>query len=190
MVSQIRNTMTDKDTDKDHVFSRFQDGPSASTERREQRIIPRRGGALGSQVVEVVHVRSGGALRADKKPPSRTGFGVRAATWEDGFPTREAVRDSAPTDLPKTTPAQQNAHVMPMWERRGTPEESRPSDRAPARSAKRATASTNVLRKSTAQRRVADPFDAHDDGANCLRCGYVIEPERDRRDLMTCAACG
>jgi hypothetical protein len=40
------------------------------------------------------------------------------------------------------------------------------------------------------ERRVADPFDAHDDGANCLRCGYVVEPAREKRGLMTCAACG
>jgi hypothetical protein len=39
-------------------------------------------------------------------------------------------------------------------------------------------------------RRVADPFDPADDGANCLRCGYVIEPARERRGLMTCAECG
>jgi hypothetical protein len=39
-------------------------------------------------------------------------------------------------------------------------------------------------------RRVADPFDANDDGANCLRCGYAVEPARERRGLMTCAGCG
>jgi hypothetical protein len=39
-------------------------------------------------------------------------------------------------------------------------------------------------------RRVADPFDANDEGANCLRCGYVVERARERRGLMTCAECG
>jgi hypothetical protein len=37
---------------------------------------------------------------------------------------------------------------------------------------------------------VADPFDAADDRANCLRCGYAIQPARERRGLMTCAGCG
>jgi hypothetical protein len=41
-----------------------------------------------------------------------------------------------------------------------------------------------------AVRRVADPFDADDDRANCLRCGYAIERARERRGLMTCAECG
>ena len=116
----------------------------------------------------------------------------RAATWEDGFPTREAVRDLFSADRPETAPAQPATHVMPMWERAVAPEESRsPSpDRAPARSARHATTDAADPLKSTAQRRVADPFNAQDDGANCLRCGYVIEPERDQRGLMTCAACG
>lgn len=38
-------------------------------------------------------------------------------------------------------------------------------------------------------RRVADPFDTADDGANCLRCGYAVEPEREARGLLTCAVC-
>jgi hypothetical protein len=38
-------------------------------------------------------------------------------------------------------------------------------------------------------RGVADPFDASDDGANCLCCGYAIQPARERRGLMTCAGC-
>jgi len=40
-----------------------------------------------------------------------------------------------------------------------------------------------------AVRRFADPF-ADDDGANCLRCGYLVEPAREKRGLMTCSACG
>uniref|UniRef100_UPI001E36BC7C hypothetical protein n=1 Tax=Neoroseomonas rubea TaxID=2748666 RepID=UPI001E36BC7C len=38
-------------------------------------------------------------------------------------------------------------------------------------------------------RPVADPFDTTDDGANCLRCGYLVEPARERRGLLTCAGC-
>lgn len=40
------------------------------------------------------------------------------------------------------------------------------------------------------ERRFADPFAAEDTGANCLRCGYLVEPTRERRGLMTCASCG
>jgi hypothetical protein len=40
------------------------------------------------------------------------------------------------------------------------------------------------------ERRFADPFTDGDDGANCLRCGYLVEPAREKRGLLTCAACG
>jgi hypothetical protein len=43
--------------------------------------------------------------------------------------------------------------------------------------------------KKTA-RHFADPFAAGDDGANCMRCGYLVEPVREKRGLLTCAACG
>ena len=39
-------------------------------------------------------------------------------------------------------------------------------------------------------RRVADPFDAEDDGANCMRCGYAVEAVREKRGLLTCGRCG
>jgi hypothetical protein len=39
-------------------------------------------------------------------------------------------------------------------------------------------------------RRVADPLGPNDNGANCLRRGYLIEPARERRGLLTCSACG
>jgi hypothetical protein len=39
-------------------------------------------------------------------------------------------------------------------------------------------------------RRVADPFNASDDGANCMRCGYAVEPAREKRGLMICSECG
>ncbi|MDO9714295.1 hypothetical protein [Paracraurococcus lichenis] len=39
-------------------------------------------------------------------------------------------------------------------------------------------------------RSFADPFAGEDDGANCLRCGYLVEAAREKRGLLTCAACG
>jgi hypothetical protein len=40
------------------------------------------------------------------------------------------------------------------------------------------------------RRRVADPFDIDDHGANCIRCGYAIASAREKRGLTTCAGCG
>ncbi|TDH58003.1 hypothetical protein E2C06_34885 [Dankookia rubra] len=39
-------------------------------------------------------------------------------------------------------------------------------------------------------RSYADPFAEDDDGANCIRCGYLVEPAREKRGLLTCAGCG
>ncbi|GGJ40682.1 hypothetical protein [Neoroseomonas lacus] len=72
--------------DKDHVFARFKDDKPASADRRETLTIPRRAGTPGSRSVEVVHVRSGGAVR-DR--PQRQDQNVRAATWDGGFPTKQ-----------------------------------------------------------------------------------------------------
>ena len=43
---------------------------------------------------------------------------------------------------------------------------------------------------SAPARHIADPFNADDDRANCMRCGYAIDPGRESRGLMTCAPCG
>ena len=42
----------------------------------------------------------------------------------------------------------------------------------------------------TRERAFADPFATEDTGANCFRCGYLVEPAREKRGLMTCAGCG
>jgi len=44
-------------------------------------------------------------------------------------------------------------------------------------------------RSSQQTRAIADPFNPDDDRANCLRCGYAVEPGREVRGLTTCAAC-
>ncbi len=43
--------------------------------------------------------------------------------------------------------------------------------------------------KPVAGRAFADPFAAEDTGANCIRCGYLVEPEREKRGLLTCHQC-
>ena len=205
--------------DKDHVFARFKDDKTAHSDRRETLTIPRRAGALGSRSVEVVHVRSGGAVR-DR--PQRQDQYVRAATWDGGFPTKQTPRASMPIEPTAPEAAEPVTHVMPAWEPaateahaaaaeehaavprrgRGRPRKHPVSESAAATAdamrAKEAVVVSGLdlrrLRKQTASstlpRHVADPFDTSDDGANCMRCGYAIERAREKRGLMTCSGCG
>jgi hypothetical protein len=159
----------------DRVFARLGAKKPASEERRETVNVPRRGTA-GSRVVEVVHVRSG-AERADA---GRSGGRVRAATWSDGFPARVAAAPPPEPPAPPAAPAP-TAHVMPGWQ--PAPAKVAP----PVRETRPRGDGPRPARD--AARRVADPFDTADDGANCLRCGYAVEPEREARGLLTCAAC-
>src|SRR4051794_28715074 len=81
-------------------------------------------------------------------------------------------------------------HVMPMW----VPSQPQPVPPAPkldkvageaemARHRRRRTPRQAVSK--VAVRRFADPF-ADEDGANCIRCGYLVVPVREKRDLLTC----
>jgi hypothetical protein len=165
-------------SDIDRVFARLGGGQSAANEQREQRRIPRKGGAPGSRVVEVVRLApSGGTARAAQRPDVH----LRAQSWEDGFPAQPPRPSAAPAGPPAAEAPAPTVHVMPMWER-SSPEPATARDE-PRKGPARRKAETPV-------RRVADPFDPEDDGANCLRCGYAIEPVREARGLMTCAACG
>ena len=235
--------------DKDHVFACFKDDKPASAGRRETLTIPRRAGAPGTRSVEVVHVRSGGALR-DR--PQRQDQYVRAASWDGGFPTKQTTRAPMPTMLAAPEAAEPVTHVMPAWEPPAAEADAAPAEE-PFVAARRgrgrprklpiglpvaATASTALAEEpatprrgrgrprkqlasepaaatagtaraekaavlpshdqgrprkqpaSTPARRVADPFNASDDGANCMRCGYAIEAAREKRGLMTCSECG
>jgi len=162
----------------DRVFARFQHGRSPSADRREVRTVPGRG-TRGNRVVEVVHRRSGSPA-ASGAPARQAGASLRAATWDEGFPARQAPQPPPPEPPPTVAAVEPTIHVMPAWEP-ATPvaaEAPMPPPAAPP------------ARRATASRPVADPFDAADEGANCLRCGYLVEPARERRGLMTCAACG
>ncbi len=205
--------------DKDHVFARFKDDKPVGSIDVRLLTIPRRAGATGSRAVEVVHVRSGGAAKA---APQRVDPRVRAASWEAGFPAKQAV--AAYTFVEPAIPeaAVPIAHVMPAWESAVTAVTAAPRGEAPVSVAPRGQgrprahppqepataemAAGAVVERVAASRRgpgrphkaianaparhVADPFDASDDGANCMLCGYVIEPPREKRGLMTCAGCG
>jgi hypothetical protein len=205
--------------DKDRVFARFKDDRPEPADRRETLSIPRRSGAGGSRVVEVVHIRSGGAMR---ERPQRVTAHVRAASWDGGFPAKRPVVAPIPTEPTNVEAVTPTAHVMPAWElpvavvvkppqpvatvvapARGRGRPRKHAVREPAAAevpAALAEEQIAVSRRGSGQprktiagasaRRIADPFDADDDLANCMRCGYAIEPEREKRGLMTCSECG
>ncbi|MGG5819098.1 hypothetical protein [Falsiroseomonas sp. HW251] len=178
----------------DRVFARFRDDKSRTAERREQRSISQRGshGTQTSRTVEVVHVRSG--ARSRQVDPSRApSFGVRSASWDDGFPARDAP--PAFPGAPKPAVAAAVAptfHVMPARSPSVPASEAAPvaPDSEPVVEGRRSRGRPRKQPVVAPARRVADPFDANDVGANCLRCGYVVEPAREKHGLMTCAACG
>jgi hypothetical protein len=180
-------------SDIDRVFAQLGGKRSSDGDQRELRRIPRKGSAAGSRVVEVVRLPAKGA--ASPGGASRqTDYRLRAATWDDGFPAKSApapsifspppAADAPPPIAPPLAPPV--VHVMPGWAPSSVEPQTRP---APAADATPRAARTRRTVPAVS-RRVADPFDAADDVANCLRCGYVVEPSRERRGLMTCAACG
>lgn len=173
----------------DDVFARFRgDDRPPSADRREVRNIPQRG-ARASRTVDVLHVRSGATGRATGEP-RQPSFGMRAAAWEDGFPARKAPQLPSAPPPPADAPAEPTIHVMPAWQPASTRAEgvTPAPETEPARTHRASPAARRQPGASPA-RRVADPFDANDDRANCLRCGYAVERARERRGLMTCAGC-
>jgi hypothetical protein len=172
----------------DRVFARFRDEKSLTNDRREVRRIPQRGTG-GSRTVEVVHVRSGATARPSARP-HQPSFGVRAAAWEDGFPARQVVTAAALVE-PEVETTKPIAHLMPPRTSVAANAEAAPLPHiqealTPVR---RGRGRPRKLAVAPPTRHVADPFNADDDGANCLRCGYAIEPAREKRGLMTCAGC-
>jgi hypothetical protein len=181
--------------DHDHVFARFHDNHAPSEPRHELLSIRRKGSSQSSRTVEVVHVRSG--KTPSKKDQPAQAAGVRAATWTEGFPIKTAPVRS-PFDMPPEIEAPQpTVHVMPMWEPSQAEPEAAPPQEAGLReqvsAPKVSTTKVGGRRRQAAgltPGSSADPFDLDDDGANCLRCGYRVEPARERRALLTCAKCG
>jgi hypothetical protein len=146
-------------------------------------------------VVEVVHVQRDRA-QPGGGPPRIDPRNAHAETWPEGFRAKPAQPLPAP-DIADTVPAAAppTVHVMPMWE----PSSPQPAELAvPPEAPAAATAVAGRRKPRTPKapasqgttRRFADPFAAADDGANCLRCGYLVELLQERRGLMTCATCG
>lgn len=171
--------------DIDHVFARFHDNHVSSPHpQRELLSIPRKGSSNSSRTVEVVHVRSGLLTKSEQRPKPAS---AREAARFDEFPAkRDHGLAQAEAAAPPKMPQQPTVHIMPMWQ---------PSETE-------ATADASTVAKAEDQLRVrgrgrppkassssADPFNADDDGANCMRCGYVVEAAREKRGMMTCAKC-
>jgi hypothetical protein len=167
---------------------------------REKRHIvtaPRRSGpgAGKSRVVEVVHVRRDGA-RPVEDHPRPAPWNLRAETWPADLRAKPA-QPLPPQDIQPVAPepAPPVVHVMPMWE--PSPPQPKPPlmepDEAsvePAMPGQCRPRAPKARTPTSTVRHFADPFADDDSGANCLRCGYLVEPSRERRGLLTCAACG
>ena len=185
-------------SEADRVFSRHQQ-PSAAPASQDRQVIvsaPRRNsaGIAKSRVVEVVHVsRAGSRQPADEaRPPTRH---VHAETWPDGFHARSAA-PLPPRALQPAAPepAAPVGHFMPGWQPLLQPAapEADPVEApvaAPAVRRRKLRAAKPAM-PTAASRPFADPFTGEDGGANCYRCGYLVEPTRDARGLTTCAKCG
>jgi hypothetical protein len=80
---------------------------------------------------------------------------------------------------------------MPGWEPLLAPvQPTEPADKIPAGIRPRVARPERPENQPISSRRAfADPFAAEDSGANCIRCGYLVTPAREKRGLMTCTRC-
>jgi hypothetical protein len=175
--------------DRDHVFARFKDNKPASAERREKLTIPGRGSTSSSRSVEVVHARLS-AVSTAKEGARRLRPPATSDRWESGLAVQQATRDRLAVEPDLVQAAKPTIHVMPAWEPTPVAAEVASSTGAEALVVEAVPVIDKGSRRTgKARRRVADPFDPADDGANCLHCGYVIERARDKRGLVTCVGC-
>jgi hypothetical protein len=187
-------------SEEDRVFPRRREELGAQSSHREQRLVlsaRRRNGAAGgrSRVVEVVHVRRSGPRPVEDRPRPAP-WSVRAEVWPEGFRAKPAS-PLPPQDLQPVAPepAQPTVHVMPMWEptqQRSAQSEAQPAEQPGGMAAggSRTPRVPKPRASETTGRLFADPFSPDGGGANCIRCGYFVEPAREKRGLMTCSGCG
>jgi hypothetical protein len=177
-------------SEADRVFSRMTTpGVLPSSEDKQfLHVTSRRRGAVAGQsrVVEVVHRRSG-----HKAPPTEP---VPAATWPEGFHGRSApTLPSAKELATNLVPAPPVGHLMPGWEPLLPPlKPTEPAGKIPAASRSRLRVAKPERPENppiSTRRAFADPFAADDSGTNCIRCGYLVSPAREKRGLMTCLQC-
>ncbi len=184
-------------SEADRVFSRHPKQPTSSNETRHIVTASRknRSGVMANRVVEVVHVARG-TPKPLKDHLHPVGRNAHAETWHDGF----CAKPPSPVPSPEAKPVvpeltSPTVHVMPAWEPSVqqpalTDKESAelPSSVAAIEHRKQRKAKSNAPKVT--MRRFADPFAADDTGANCMRCGYLVEQAREARGLWTCSKCG
>jgi hypothetical protein len=177
-------------SEADRVFSRMTTpGALPSSEDKQfLHITSRRRGVVAGQsrVVEVVHRRSS-RTAAPAEP-------AHAATWPEGFQGCSAPT-LPPTEEPAASPvpAPVVGHLMPGWKPLLPPfQPVEPAAKIPAGIRPRPRVAKSEQPKHqpiSTKRAFADPFAADDIGTNCIRCGYLISPAREKRGLMTCMQC-
>jgi hypothetical protein len=177
-------------SEADRVFSRMTTPGSLPSPEDKQflHVTSRRRGAVPGQsrVVEVVHRRSGHTAPPVKQAP--------AAPWPEGLQGRSAQL-SPPVEDPAATqpPAPPVGHLMPGWEPLLPPlQPAEPVAKTPVGVRPRprvARPDRSDAPSPSTRRGFADPFAADDTGANCIRCGYLVSPARERRGLLTCLQC-
>ena len=143
-------------------------------------------------MVEVVHVRRNRSCPTEDYPGPAS---QHAETWPEELqakPTQSLLPQDIQPIAPE--PASPIVHVMPMWaafQPQPAPPLPKPDEVAGgagmARQRRRRVPEASVSKEAV--RRFADPF-SDEDGANCIRCGYLVEPAREKRGLMTCSVCG
>ena len=177
-------------SEADRLFARMTTPRSLSSLEDKQflHVTSRRRGAVASQsrVVEVVHRRSGHRAPAVEPAP--------AASWPEGFQGRSApTLPPAEDPAASPVPAPPVAHLMPDWEPLLVPlQPVEPAAKIPAGSRPRpriAKPEQPENQPKSAKRASADPFAAGDSGTNCIRCGYLVSPAREKCGLMTCMQC-
>lgn len=175
--------------EEDRVFARFKSNKPEASGRREQLTIPRRAGASGSRVVEVVHVRSSATM---KDRPRQVDIHVRAASWDGGFLAKQTAAGAMLIEPMAPEPAKAARHIVTAAEAAAAETGTAPLPHAgePVVAARQGPGRPHQETPNTPTRRIADPFDAGDDGANCMRCGYAMEPEWEKRGPMICSECG
>lgn len=180
-------------SEADRVFARMTTPGShpASEDTQVLHVTTRRRGAVAGQsrMVEVVHRRSERAA-SSPEPASPLVPSRHAATWPDGFSARPTPTLPPPDNLSVVSdPAPPVGHVMPGWEPLLAPVELPEQPVTLSAVQTRQPKVSKPARRTPDRRTFADPFDAEATGANCFRCGYLVEPSREQRGLLTCHQC-
>jgi cell division septation protein DedD len=177
-------------SEADRVFARMTTSGALPSPEYKQflHVTSRRRGAVAGQsrVVEVVHRRSN-CMAAPAEP-------AYAATWPEGFQGRSApTLPPAEDPAASPVPAPPVGHLMPGWEPLLPPlQPIEPAAKIPASIRPQPRAAKPKQSKNqpmSIKRTFADPFAADDSGTNCIRCGYLVSPAREKRGLITCLQC-